>query len=360
MRTVLGDDVTGSAWRRCSRRRCPARRASTTATRSAWPAATTRTAAARSRGTRRAGMRALRAFVRGLLRLRAAEPALRAGCRPWSSARPAAPSPSSVGRRHACSSSRSTPATSRSDSTSALAGRPATARRLEPIDLAGADWTGRSVGDADRRRCRGELELGPRSGSVLRLRLSAPPYTPRFVADLPIELDADLAERLARALDVEGKIPRALEALGPSRTRRPARRRDADGIRARSCASSARGSPSACAPTDAGPTRRADVVVGCWTAFRGARPDGDRRGGARPAARAAGSWSSTTTAATTSRACAATCPSTGCGAGATGRSCAAGSRSGSSTASGRSTRSRTDGPSSTTRSARWGASWAAG
>ena len=35
------------------------------------------------------------------------------------------------------------------------------------------------------------------------------------MADLPIELDAALAGRLARALDVEGKIPRALESLGP-------------------------------------------------------------------------------------------------------------------------------------------------
>ena len=35
------------------------------------------------------------------------------------------------------------------------------------------------------------------------------------MADLPIDLAAGLAEQLARVLDVEGKIPRALEALGP-------------------------------------------------------------------------------------------------------------------------------------------------
>jgi hypothetical protein len=35
------------------------------------------------------------------------------------------------------------------------------------------------------------------------------------VADLPIELPDHLGERLFRVLDVEGKIPRALEALGP-------------------------------------------------------------------------------------------------------------------------------------------------
>ncbi len=35
------------------------------------------------------------------------------------------------------------------------------------------------------------------------------------MADLPLELDGDLPGRLARALDIEGKIPRAFEALGP-------------------------------------------------------------------------------------------------------------------------------------------------
>ena len=35
------------------------------------------------------------------------------------------------------------------------------------------------------------------------------------MADLPFDLDAGLNEQLAGALDVEGKIPRALEALGP-------------------------------------------------------------------------------------------------------------------------------------------------
>jgi hypothetical protein len=35
------------------------------------------------------------------------------------------------------------------------------------------------------------------------------------VADLPFELGTGLDEQLARVLDVEGKIPRAIEALGP-------------------------------------------------------------------------------------------------------------------------------------------------
>ena len=41
------------------------------------------------------------------------------------------------------------------------------------------------------------------------------PYTSRLVADLPLDLAPGLAEQLARVLDVEGKIPRAIEALGP-------------------------------------------------------------------------------------------------------------------------------------------------
>ena len=35
------------------------------------------------------------------------------------------------------------------------------------------------------------------------------------MADVPLELDAALEGRLARALDIEGKIPRVLDALGP-------------------------------------------------------------------------------------------------------------------------------------------------
>ena len=40
-------------------------------------------------------------------------------------------------------------------------------------------------------------------------------HTPAPVADLPIDLGDGLAEHLARVLDVEAKIPRALDALGP-------------------------------------------------------------------------------------------------------------------------------------------------
>ena len=44
---------------------------------------------------------------------------------------------------------------------------------------------------------------------------AASPYTSPPVADLPIDLETGLSESLARILDVEGKIPRAIEALGP-------------------------------------------------------------------------------------------------------------------------------------------------
>jgi SAM-dependent methyltransferase len=47
-----------------------------------------------------------------------------------------------------------------------------------------------------------------------RAEISAP-YTPGLVSDLPFKLAPRLAVRLAAALDVEGKILRGLEALGP-------------------------------------------------------------------------------------------------------------------------------------------------
>lgn len=96
------------------------------------------------------------------------------------------------------------------------------------------------------------------------------------MADLPIDLDAGLAERLARALDVEGKIPKALEALGPVAGRDVllvdgdgglrAAQLDALGARVSLVAS------NGAAPFDA-PDHSADVLVACWSAFRGASDD---------------------------------------------------------------------------------------
>lgn len=100
-------------------------------------------------------------------------------------------------------------------------------------------------------------------------------YSP-LVADLPIELDPGLAERLSRVLDVEGKLPRALDSLGPIRDRDVVLVDGAGGIRARQLtdlgARVALVESSGPAPFGA-PDGSADVVVSYWSAFRGASPD---------------------------------------------------------------------------------------
>jgi SAM-dependent methyltransferase len=96
------------------------------------------------------------------------------------------------------------------------------------------------------------------------------------VADLPIDLAPGLSEHLARVLDVEGKIPRALEVLGPVRGRDVVLVDGAGGIRARQLtdlgAQVTLVDSSGPAPFDA-PDRSADVLVACWSAFRGDAPD---------------------------------------------------------------------------------------
>ncbi len=96
------------------------------------------------------------------------------------------------------------------------------------------------------------------------------------MADLPIDLDDGLSEHLARVLDVEGKIPRAIEALGPVGGRDVIVVDGAAGIRARQLtALGARVTlvdSSGPAPF-AAPDHSADVVVAHWSAFRGAAPD---------------------------------------------------------------------------------------
>jgi len=99
------------------------------------------------------------------------------------------------------------------------------------------------------------------------------------VADLPLDLGTALADRLARALDVEGKIPRALEALGPVGGRDVVLVDGAGGIRAGQLADlGARVTtvdavdPTGEQPFDA-PEGSADVVVACWSAFRGDAPN---------------------------------------------------------------------------------------
>ena len=92
------------------------------------------------------------------------------------------------------------------------------------------------------------------------------------MADLPIDLGDGLAERLARVLDVEAKIPRALEALGPVGGRDVLLLDGADGIRARQLAELGARVSFATADGPAGidaPDASADVVVSLWTPFRG-------------------------------------------------------------------------------------------
>jgi SAM-dependent methyltransferase len=115
------------------------------------------------------------------------------------------------------------------------------------------------------------------------------------VSDLPLELPApELTEQLARALDVEGKIPRALEALGPIAGRDVVLVDGDGGRRARQLAAlGARlvvlerpaNVPELAAALDpeipgvvvaAGesaatglPDASADAVVSCWSSFKG-------------------------------------------------------------------------------------------
>jgi hypothetical protein len=97
------------------------------------------------------------------------------------------------------------------------------------------------------------------------------------VADLPIDLGDGLAERLARALDVEAKIPRALEALGPVAGRDVLVLDGTDGIRSRQLAELGARVSFAEAGGPAGidaPDDSADVVVSLWTPFRGFGDEG--------------------------------------------------------------------------------------
>ncbi|MEX1172132.1 MAG: hypothetical protein WEG56_05915 [Chloroflexota bacterium] len=96
------------------------------------------------------------------------------------------------------------------------------------------------------------------------------------MADLPLDLPAPLAERLARALDVEGKIPRALEALGPVADRDVVLVDGAGGIRARQLTDlGARVAVVASSGERAfqAPDGSADALIAYWSAFRGAPTD---------------------------------------------------------------------------------------
>jgi SAM-dependent methyltransferase len=92
------------------------------------------------------------------------------------------------------------------------------------------------------------------------------------VADLPIELGDGLTERLARILDVESKIPRTFETLGPVGGRDVLLLDGAEGIRARQLAEL--GARVTFATTNGSsridaPDASADVVANLWAAFSG-------------------------------------------------------------------------------------------
>ncbi len=99
------------------------------------------------------------------------------------------------------------------------------------------------------------------------------------MAELPVELEDGLNERLASILDVEGKIIRALDALGPVADRDVLLLDGIDGLRARQlrglgarlvCIAARRADGAVAFDV---PDRSADVVISLWSSFRGAAPD---------------------------------------------------------------------------------------
>ncbi len=158
--------------------------------------------------------------------------------------------------------------------------------RLEPIDLPGfGGIAGAAIEDgACDSRPAGPLRFRP-AHPLSRLGADFG-HTRRPVADLPIELGDGLAERLARILDVEAKIPRTFETLGPVGGRDVLLLDGAEGIRARQLTelgarvtfAATNGSSRIDAPDDS-----ADVVADLWTAFRGDLGPAAARGGPGPA-----------------------------------------------------------------------------
>ena len=91
------------------------------------------------------------------------------------------------------------------------------------------------------------------------------------MADLPIDLGPGLAEQLTRILDVEAKIPRTLEALGPVGGRDVLLLDGDDGIRARQLAELGGRVTFVRTNGPAGfdaPDASSDVVISMWSSFR--------------------------------------------------------------------------------------------
>jgi len=92
------------------------------------------------------------------------------------------------------------------------------------------------------------------------------------VADIPFQFEEPLAQRLRAIADIEGKIPRALEALGPLASRRvgfldvpPGRLLDTLGTDAAEVASLVAVDPLRLDRADAS----LDAIVSLWSGFRG-------------------------------------------------------------------------------------------
>jgi hypothetical protein len=95
------------------------------------------------------------------------------------------------------------------------------------------------------------------------------------VSELPIALPAELSARLTRALDVEGKIPAALEALGPVSGREVGFIDTDCGVvleAVRTIGARIVSLPADPATWRAQPSASLDVLVGLWSAFRGIDP----------------------------------------------------------------------------------------
>jgi hypothetical protein len=97
------------------------------------------------------------------------------------------------------------------------------------------------------------------------------------VADLPFPLEPDLAITLGRALDVERKIPRALDSLGPLAGRDVVLVGGGEAESKRLTDLGARLIPVNPVPADGLggwelPDGSADAVVAAWSAFRGVEP----------------------------------------------------------------------------------------
>jgi hypothetical protein len=87
------------------------------------------------------------------------------------------------------------------------------------------------------------------------------------VADLPLDFPSDLAQRLAAVLDIEGKIPRALDALGPLAGRDVVLLDGAGGLRAAQLTelgARVRSTEASSLEGNDLPAGSADALVGCW------------------------------------------------------------------------------------------------